>query len=91
MSSRFSPSINADLSFDLLTIKNTFLLTPINRDYVQILPTALLKDLCPSTGNNIYINQPHFGYCTLDRMSKSKILLIHENDPQICALPLIGM
>ncbi|CAF5168216.1 unnamed protein product, partial [Rotaria sp. Silwood1] len=42
MLSRLSPSINADLSFDLLTIKNSFKLTPINSEYVQILPTALL-------------------------------------------------
>ncbi|CAF0980146.1 unnamed protein product [Rotaria sordida] len=91
MLSRLSPSINADLSFDLLTIKNSFKLTPINSEYVQILPTALLKNLSSSTGNGVYINQPHFGYCGLDRMSKNKILLILENDPQACALPLVGI
>ncbi len=87
--SHHSPSI--DLSFDLLTIKNSFTLTPIHPDYVQIVPTALLKNLSSSTENNMYNNQPHFGYCSLDRMSKDKILLILENDPQACALPLIGM
>ena len=91
MLSRLSPSINADLSFDLLTIKNSFKLTPINSEYVQILPTALLKNISSSTGNGVYINQPHFGYCGLDRMSKDKILLILENDPQACALPLVGI
>ena len=91
MFSRLSPSINADLSFDLLTIKNSFKLTPINSESIQILPTALLKKLSSSTGNGIYINQPHFGYCGLDRMSKDKILLILDNDPQACALPLVGM
>ena len=91
MSSRLSPSINADLSFDLLTIKNSFKLTPINSEYVQILPTALLKNISSSTGNGVYVNQPHFGYCGIDRMSKNKILLILENDPQACALPLVGM
>lgn len=91
MSSRLSPSINADLSFDLLTIKNNFKLTPINTESVQILPTALLKKLSSTTGNGIYTNQPHFGYCGLDRMSKDKILLILDNDPQACALPLVGI
>ncbi|CAF0961196.1 unnamed protein product [Rotaria magnacalcarata] len=91
MLSRLSPSINADLSFDLLTIKNSFKLAPINSEYVQILPTALLKNLSSPTGNGVYINQPHFGYCGLDRMSKNKILLILENDPQACALPLVGI
>ncbi|CAF1174960.1 unnamed protein product [Adineta steineri] len=91
MLSRLSPSINADLSFDLLTIKNSFKLTPINSDYVQILPTALLKNISSSTGNVVYMNQPHFGYCGLDRMSTNKILLILENDPQACALPLVGI
>jgi hypothetical protein len=80
-----------DLSFDLLTITNSFTLTPINPDYVQIVPTALSKNLSSPIGNNIYTNQPHFGYCSLDRMSKDKILLILENDPQACSLPLIGM
>lgn len=91
MVSRLSPSINADLSFDLLTIKNSFKLTPINSEYVQILPTALLKNLSSSNGNSVYMNQPHFGYCGLDRMSKDKIILIFENDPQACALPVVGM
>jgi hypothetical protein len=91
MSSRLSPSINADLSFDLLTIKNAFKLTPIAADYVQILPTALLKNLSSPTGNGVCNNQPHVGYCGLDRMSKNKTLLILENDPQACALPLVGM
>jgi hypothetical protein len=91
MFSRHTPSANVDLSFDLLTIKNSFTLTPINSDYVQILPTALLKNLSSSTGNSVYNNQPHFGYCSLDRMLKNKILLILENDPQACTLPLVGM
>ncbi|CAF1023409.1 unnamed protein product [Adineta ricciae] len=91
MSSRLSPSINADLSFDLLTIKNGFKLTPINSESIQILPTALLKNISSSTGNGVYINQPHFGYCGLDRVSANKILLILENDPQACALPLVGI
>ncbi|UJR24976.1 hypothetical protein I4U23_006340 [Adineta vaga] len=91
MLSRLSPSINADLSFDLLTIKNSFKLTPINSESVQILPTALLKNISSSTGNGVYINQPHFGYCGLDRMSTNKILLILENDPQACALPIVGI
>jgi len=91
MSSRLAPSINADLSFDLLTIKNSFKLTPIHCESVQILPTALVKKLSSTTGNGIYANQPHFGYCGLDRMSKDKILLILDNDPQACALPLVGI
>lgn len=91
MCSRLSPSINADLSFDLLTVKNSFKITPINPESVQMLPTALLKNLSSQTGNGIYVNQPHFGYCGLDRMSKNKVLLILENDPQACALPLVGM
>lgn len=82
ISSRHSSSI--DLSFDLVTIKNNFILTPINSDYIQIIPTVLLK-------NNNSITQPYFGYCSLDGMSQNKVLLIRENDPQACALPLIGM
>ena len=91
MVSRLSPSINADLSFDLLTIKNSFKLTPIHSESVQMFPTALLNHLSSATGNSVYINQPHFGYCGLDRLSKNKILLILDNDPQACALPLVGM
>ena len=91
MVSRLSLSINRDLSFDLLTIKNSFKLTPTNSEYVQILPTALLKSFSSSNENSVYMNQPHFGYCGLDRMSKDKIILIFENDPQACALPVVGM
>ncbi|CAF0833886.1 unnamed protein product, partial [Didymodactylos carnosus] len=85
MTSRLTPSINADLTFDLLAIKNEFKLNPINS--LTILPTALLKNII--TG--LYMNQPHFGYCGVDRTSKNKILLILENDPQACALPLVGI
>ncbi|CAF3977681.1 unnamed protein product [Adineta steineri] len=88
---RHSSSINIDLSFDLVTIKNTFILKPISSNHIYILPTALLNNLDTSTGNNIYKNQPHFGYCSLDRMSTNKILLILENDPQACTLPLVGI
>lgn len=91
MSLRHTSSINVDLSFDLLTIKNSFILTPINPDSIQILPTALLKNLSSSTGNSVYNSQSHFGYCSLDRMLQNKILLILENDPQACTLPLVGM
>ncbi|CAF0732215.1 unnamed protein product [Didymodactylos carnosus] len=85
MTSRLTPSINANLTFDLLTIKNEFKLNPINS--VTILPTALLKNI--TTG--LYMNQQHFGYCGIDRTSKNKLLLILENDPQACALPLVGI
>lgn len=80
-----------ELSFDLLTIKNSFTLTPINANSVEILPTALYQNLSSSTGNNIYMAQPHFGYCSLDRMSQNKVLLTLESDPQVSTLPLIGM
>jgi len=83
---QISLSKNVVLSFDLLTIKNRFILTPINSDSIQIIPTALLKNLNSSTKTQI-----HFGYCSLDRISNSKILFILENDPQACTLPLIGM
>jgi hypothetical protein len=86
-----SSSVNVDLSFDLLTIKNSFILTPINPHSIQIIPTALLKNLNSFTENNIYLTQPHFGYCCLDRITQNKIFLLLENDPQACTLPLIGM
>lgn len=86
-----SPTVSMELSFDLLTINNSFILTPINSNSIEILPTALYKNLSSSTGNNIYMNQPHFGYCSLDRMSQNKIVLTLENDPQACTLPLIGI
>lgn len=91
MCSIHSTSVNVDLLFHLVTIKNTFILTPIDADYIQILPTALFKKLSSSTGNPSNISQSHFGYCSLDRSSKNKILLILENDPQACSLPLVGM
>ncbi|CAF3907095.1 unnamed protein product [Rotaria sp. Silwood2] len=86
-----STSLNIDLSFDLITIKNSFTLTPINSDYIQILPTALFKKLSSSKENNVHMNQSYFGYCSLDRTTKNKILLILENDPQAYSLPLIGI
>ena len=91
MSMKYSSTVNIDMSFDLLTVKNSFLLTPINPASVQILPTALLKSLNSSTENSVYKTQAHFGYCSLDRLSNKKILLILENDPQAHGLPLVGM
>ncbi|UJR23846.1 hypothetical protein I4U23_026821 [Adineta vaga] len=90
-SSSSSSPVNIHFSFNLLTLNNSFKLTPINAPCMQILPTALLKSLSSSTGNSIYKNQAHFGYCSLDRMLRNKILLILENDPQACTLPLIGI
>jgi hypothetical protein len=84
--SQISLSKNAVLSFDLLTVKNRFILTPINSNSIQIIPTALLKHL-----NLSKKTQTNFGYCSLDRISNNKILFILENDPQACTLPLIGM
>jgi len=86
-----SPTVSMELSFDLLTIKNSFILTPINSNSIEIFPTALYKTLSSSMGNNLYMNQPHFGYCSLDRMSQNKVLLTLDNDPHACTLPLIGM
>ena len=40
---------------------------------------------------NLSNNRSHFGYCSLDQMSQDQILLISENDSEICTLPLIGM
>ncbi|CAF1176965.1 unnamed protein product [Adineta ricciae] len=91
MSMNYSSPVNIDMSFDLLTVKNSFLLTPINPASVQILPTALLKSLNSSTENSVYKTQAHFGYCSLDRMSNKKILLLLENDPQAYGLPLVGI
>ncbi|CAF3452400.1 unnamed protein product [Rotaria sp. Silwood1] len=91
MSSMNSTSLNIDISFNLITIKNTFKLTPINPDCIHILPTALFKKLSSSKENTVHINQSHFGYCSLDRTTKNKILLILENDPQVCSLPLVGI
>ena len=80
-----------DLSFDLLTIKNSFTLTPINPNYIQIVPTPLLKNLSLATRNSNYNKGPQFGYCSLDRTSNNRILLILGTDPQVCVLPIIGM
>ncbi|CAF2993099.1 unnamed protein product [Rotaria socialis] len=91
MTSINSTCLNIDLSFNLLTIKNNFTLTPISPDYIQILPTALFKKLSSSIENTADLNQSCFGYCSLDRTSKNKILLILENDPQACSLPLVGI
>ncbi|CAF3645637.1 unnamed protein product [Rotaria sordida] len=91
MSSMNLTSLNIDLSFDLITIKNSFTLTPINSDYIHILPTALFKKLSSSKENTIHMNQSQFGYCSLDRTTKNKILFILENDPQACSLPLVGI
>lgn len=91
ISSVNSTCINIHLTFNLLTIKTTFSLTPINSDCIQILPTALYKQIRSSIDNNIYTNQTNFGYCGLDSTLNNKILLMLENDPQISSLPLVGM
>jgi hypothetical protein len=80
-----------DLLFDLITIKNSFILTPIHPDAIQILPTALSNNLNSSMRTKSFMNQLHFGYCSLDRTSTNRIILTLENNPQTCVLPLIGM